>query len=360
MKKILDRKSELPALDYIVKKYGLESYETEFTFTDLIEELNGYYVKEKITKIVETAIKDIKNTDGDFLNILDKVNSEFNVARGVITKTSTVEITKDVDRLVEEYVESSKGGQIFKSGFEKLDETVRFRAGQVALVVAFTGMGKTTFMTKWMHNCINFGVPSMFFALEMSSGELTNRLIVLNGDHTFSDLYNGRVSPEDYRKAVEKITTQTTIVTRQSESKVDLKTIERLIVENRPKIIFIDYLSLVEEDLSWNSDVSVTATLKRLAQQYNILIVVAQQASTNDNTGKGDVPEITNIRANRGIAFDMDCVICIASARYETNENALKMKIEVKKARNSGMPQMAYRIEQQTGQWSEVSDEVYL
>lgn len=356
--RLQERKNDLPSLDYIVKTYGFEAEETDFTFTDIFEELNNYYFKEKFTNIVETAIRDTKQDSGNIVAAIDKISKEFNQTRRTLSKVYTVDLSKDKDKVIEEYKKSGEQGAPIPTGFRGLDEAVSPRPGNLLLLVAGTGSGKTLSMTKMMAEAVKNGIPSLYFSLEMGMIEMTNRLLAALGRFEFRKLYFNEISPEEYAKAIDEIKTQVHIITRQTEAKIDLASIERNIEEHKPKIVFIDYLTLVDADTAWNAEVSITGQLKRMALQNGCLIVVAAQADS-ETLKSGEIPTLTGTAKNKGFVWDADIFLGIASQRYDGDEGKMRVNFAVRKSRNGGLPEFSYRVKPNAGAWEECTGDLF-
>lgn len=204
-------------------------------------------------------------------------------------------------------------------------------------------------------------VPSLFFSLEMGLIEMTNRLLAASGKFKFNDLHFHRVDKDRYRGALQDLKrTPTKIITRQTEGKIDVGVIERFVVEYKPKVVFIDYLTLIDgADMSWSAEVSVTAQLKKIALQHNCLIITAAQADA-ESLKSGEIPDLHNIRGNKGFSFDADVVLALASQRIEGHgDTRMKIRYAIRKSRNGGFCEFAYRVNPNTGFWEEATGELF-
>ena len=356
MSKIAERKEDLPSVTYIAEKYNFSPAHTDLTVTDIMEELNAFYIEEQTRKIIQELIKDGK--DGTkATDMLDRVAKGFSEVRQAVTKAYTIDLQADIDKVVDEYVKVGANGAWVKTGFQQLDDIVGLRTGDMVGICGGTGGGKTLTMVKMQATCIENGISSMFFSLEMGLSQMTNRLLATLKKIPFSETHNNRVTPEEYKAALVDIAkTQTHIVTRQSESKIDVATIERYVVEHKPKVVFIDYLTLIDADTAWNAEASVTKDLKRIALQNNCLMIFACQADT-DTVKNGNVPELTGARGNKSFPYDCDVFMGLASQRLEADEGRMKVYYAVRKSRNGGFPEWSMRVQANTGTWDDSTGE---
>lgn len=358
-RKLVERKGDLPSISFLQEKYDFSPQHNDLTITDIMEELNSYFIEEQTTKIIEQLIRDSKTIDVDSMEMLDRVTKNFGIVRQAVTKAYTVNIATDYEKIVEEYIKVSEGGAKIPTGFDKLDEIVGLRAGNLVGICAGTGAGKTISMVKIQSHLVKMGISTMYFSLEMGLTEMTNRLLAAMSKFSFYDMHNFLVTPEAYGEALKEIAqVQTHIVTRQSESKIDLATIERYVVEHKPKVVFIDYLTLIDADTSWNAEESVTKVLKRIALQNNCLIIFAAQADTDANR-TGEIPLLTSVRGNKAFPYDCDVFIGVCSKRLETEDGKMKMYYAVRKSRNGGFPEFSYRVNLMNGSWEECTGEMF-
>lgn len=359
MAKIIDRKKDLPSLEYVVKTYTFEALETELTVTDIIEELDRYYLEEGVAETVQTLIVDAKARSIPIQDMLDKVQQGFATIRRAVTKAYDVDLSSDSDKIVEEYIKVSEGGSFIKTGFKQFDNVVCPKTGNLMLLCAPTKGGKTTSGVKMLTNLMEQGIPTMYFSLEMGLIEIVNRIITNTSEYTFRQLHFGKVSPEDYKKEVEKVKTKTHIITRQNESRIDIPTIERYIAEHHPKVVFVDYLSLIDgANMAWDAAVSPPAELKRIALQYDCFVVLMAQADTETMKNE-EVPKMTNLRGNKGHAFDCDIFLGVRGLPYFQNDgdDRFRYMFEVSGSRNGGMPSWDYKVYPNRGSWLDSTDD---
>lgn len=360
-KKINDRKSDIPSLQYIKETYKFLPYESEYTLTDLIEKLNQFYYWEKTNIVFKNIINARKNgTDtSDAITALDDLNKEFAKIRSAITNSQIIDVANETEKVVEEYKKVKENITLIPTGIGRFDDICCPRLGNFVLLCAATGGGKSLIMTHMQKSANEQGISSLYISLEMTLVEQTNRLLALKGIHSFSDLHNNKVEPEDYAKLIQQLNKSNThILTRTTETKINLQTIEKYIQELKPKVVFLDYMTLLQDaDFSWNSEVSVSAELKRIALQNNLLMISAVQADSASMTN-GEVPDLHNVRGNKSFSFDTDIFIGVASERYLTEPDKFKFKFAIRKNRNGVLSEFAYKVKPESGLFQDITEEV--
>lgn len=360
-KKINDRKNDMPSLQYIKETYKFKPHQTDYTITDLIEKLNQFYYYEKTNVVLRDVITARKNgTDtNDAITALDNLNKEFGKIRSAITNTQVVDIANEPEKVAEEYRKVKENLTLIPTGLGRLDDICCPRLGNFLLLCAATGGGKSLIMTHMQKAANENNIPSLYISLEMTLVEQTNRLLALKGIKSFTDLHNNKVDPKEYEDLVKKLNNSNThILTRTTETKINLQTIEKYVQEFKPRVVFLDYMTLLQDaDFSWNSEVSISAELKRIALQNNLLMISAVQADSASMTS-GEVPDLHNVRGNKSFSFDTDMFVGLASERYLTEPDKFKFKFAVRKNRNGILTEFAYRVKPETGMFEDITDDV--
>lgn len=360
-KKINDRKNDIPSLQYVKETYKFKPHTTDYTLTDLVEKLNQFYYYEKTNVVLRDVITARKNgTDtNDAITALDNLNKEFSKIRSAITNTQIVDIANEPEKVAEEYRKVKENLTLIPTGLGRLDDICCPRLGNFLLLCAATGGGKSLIMTHMQKAANENGIPSLYISLEMTLVEQTNRLLALKGIKSFTDLHNNKVDPQDYEKLVKQLNNSNThILTRTTENKINLQTIEKYVQELKPRVVFLDYMTLLQDaDFSWNSEVSISAELKRIALQNNLLMISAVQADSASMTS-GEVPDLHNVRGNKSFSFDTDMFVGLASERYLTEPDKFKFKFAVRKNRNGILTEFAYRVKPETGMFEDITDDV--
>jgi len=360
-KKINDRKNDMPSLTYIKETYKFKPHSTDYTITDLVEKLNQFYYYEKTNIVLRDVITARKNgTDtNDAITALDNLNKEFSKIRSAITNTQVVDIANEPEKVAEEYRKVKENLTLIPTGLGRLDDICCPRLGNFLLLCAATGGGKSLIMTHMQKAANENNIPSLYISLEMTLVEQTNRLLALKGIKSFTDLHNNNVDPKEYQDLVKQLNSSNThILTRTTETKINLQTIEKYVQELKPRVVFLDYMTLLQDaDFSWNSEVSISAELKRIALQNNLLMISAVQADSASMTS-GEVPDLHNVRGNKSFSFDTDMFVGLASERYLTEPDKFKFKFAVRKNRNGILTEFAYRVKPETGIFEDITDDV--
>ena len=116
-----------------------------------------------------------------------------------------------LDGAITEYEKRSQNGgesdAIF-TGLKDLDRKMQgFRPGQLIVLAARPGMGKTAFTLSLAKNAaVKFNKPVAFFSLEMSSIQLVNRMISSETEISTEKLRKGELADYEWQQLNMKVT----------------------------------------------------------------------------------------------------------------------------------------------------------
>lgn len=218
-----------------------------------------------------------------------------------------------------------------RSGFEKLDKmTSGWQNSDLIIIAARPAMGKTAFVLSMMKcMAVDMRIPVAMFSLEMSNVQLVNRLIVNVCDIPGDKLKSGELTPPEWTQLDTRlnrlIDTPVYVDDTPSLSIFELRTkARRLVREHGVKIIFIDYLQLMNASGmqfgSRQEEVSIISrNLKGLAKELNIPIIALSQLNRALEKREGDDgkrPQLSDLRESGSIEQDADMVCFIHRPDY--------------------------------------------
>jgi replicative DNA helicase len=358
LKKLSQRKKDVPSIQYLKETYKFEPQETEYTTTDLKEKLNKIFYTESTNKLFKEVMtaRQTGTDSRDALECLTSVSKKLDKIKAIITNAQVVDLVDDRGKVVDEYKKLLSGQTFVKTGFSYIDKICKPRLGSMLLLVGQTGAGKSLLMTLMQKHALNNGVKTLYISLEMTLIEVINRLLASQGKIDLDKLDTCALSAEDYEKEIENLTkTNTYILTMDGDGKLDLPTIERYIADIKPEVVFLDYMTIIPGvDTSWNASTSISAELKRIALQYKLFMVTAAQADTSSMQA-GEIPEMWNTRGNKSYGHDVNYFIGFASERTLMDPGEFVFRFSIRKNRGGGLSDFTYRIRPANGQLTDVT-----
>lgn len=206
------------------------------------------------------------------------------------------------------------------TGFPILDEmTGGIHAGQLWVIGARPGAGKTAFAFQVAENIARRGIPVAFFSAEMLAIELATRAVAAESRIDSLKIQNGYLKKPDLPKiagAVQRLMGNPIYVDDRANMRlIDIKVgLRRAVTEHGVKVAFVDYLQLLkEEDGSRNREDAVRRLsngLKQLGKELGVGIVALAQLNRASD-GKEARPKPSNLRDSGSIEQDANTILLL-------------------------------------------------
>lgn len=228
------------------------------------------------------------------------------------------------------------------SGIKRLDLiTNGFQKQEMTILGSRPSIGKTAMaLSMIQHIAVEKKIPCGFFSLEMSSKMINQRLLSqvsrVPGAKFCTGLFNMRnfKKLQDAASLIHKAPLY--IVDQPNMKLLDLRAIaRRLVAERDVKIIFIDYIGLIETENKdapvYEQQSEVSKSLKALARELDIPIVGLCQLA---RSVEGEQPSLSQLRDSGSIEQDADVVILLHRGRSKKHKLTQNAKLIVAKHRN--------------------------
>lgn len=213
------------------------------------------------------------------------------------------------------------------SGFHRSDLLIlagRPSMGKTALAINLAINACKNLVEK--HKIDEGEVPSVaFFSLEMSSEQLTTRILSMNTSIDSSSLRSGRVGEEHYnklRQEAEELSNLPFFIDDTPALSISaLRTrARRLKRKHNLSILFVDYLQLLRGSRNYDNRVleisEITQGLKALAKELDIPIIALSQLSRAVEQREDKRPMLSDLRESGSIEQDADVVMFIYREEY--------------------------------------------
>ena len=204
----------------------------------------------------------------------------------------------------------SQEGQLagIPSGFFDLDLlTQGFQKSDLIIVAGRPSMGKTAFALNVARNIAGSNkLPVVIFSLEMSRSQIIYRFLSNEANINNSKLRSGNITPDDW-KSVNKAIASLSDLNIYLDDKSDISVSDIRARLNKLKsrfesigLVIIDYLQLISDSQFKDSRVqelsNITRSLKLLAKDFNIPIIVLSQLSRNVESRTNKKPLLSDLR----------------------------------------------------------------
>ncbi len=321
-------------IDYLL---GKEASQEQFfhTFNDLYEKgkqivITGRYSVEELKPRADIPEQLLSRLEwGKVVGIPDNT---YEYKKGCEDVISIGEAASKQLKLMKQVMDDPSYAQRLKTGFKELDSIINgFRKGELIAVCGRPSMGKTAFALSVARNNYMSDIKRMvFFSLEMSSGQVANRILAMETSLE-SGYFRGapkKIKWDELSAAAEKMKGCNFLIDdKPGISTEEIK--ERLIElkkEGEIDLVIIDYLQLMlceEPDLrSRQQEIGiVTKRLKRLAYELDIPIMVISQLSKIVEMRKDHRPILSDLREASMMELFADSVIFLYRDGYYNEES---------------------------------------
>lgn len=295
-----------------------------------------YAMRRSLIGISSRIQKEAYDEQIDTFELLDRAEQAlFEVAEGNVQKNYF-----DINSLMQNaitHLENTKvkeGGLTgVPTGFLALDQFLcGWQASDFVVVAARPGMGKTSFLLSIIRNAaVDHKRPVALFSLEMSSLQLTNRLIAQEAELSNEKLKRGSLKEYEWQQLYHK-TASLTQAPIYIDDTPGLSLFEfrakcrRLKARHHVELIVVDYLQLMSGEVQRNHRqagnreqeiAAISRGLKSIAKELNITIVAASQLSRAVETRGGDKrPMLSDLRESGAIEQDVDIALFLYRPAY--------------------------------------------
>ena len=292
-----------------------------------------YQDKEPLDTIMEDTEK------GVFDLLQKRSGNEFTPIREVV-----VEVLERIEQASKN--RSSVTG--IATGFKDLDyKTAGLQNSDLILLAARPSMGKTAFALNILDNVsIKNGIPAVIFSLEMSKEQLVSRLLSMESRLDSQALKTGNLRASEWDMLVEGAETvgngaliiddTPAITIAELRSKC-----RKYKLENDIKLVFIDYLQLMETNSRAESMQlkiqELSRSLKALARELNVPVVALSQLSREPEKRPDHHPVLSDLRDSGSIEQDADIVLFLYRDEVYNKDQSDKkgiMEVLISKHRN--------------------------
>ena len=245
---------------------------------------------------------------------IDDLDNIFTVAD---SGTQLNSVLKTTVRSIEQDCRSTKENHTpgIPTGFKTFDtSTGGFRNGNLVILAARPGVGKTSFALRFTIEAAKAGFWVNFFSLEMNKEDLARIVLASESGVYRSDIRDGYLKENDWQtlnKAITRIENLPIIF--RDASGMTINQIQGAIRKNRKNgrcdFVIIDYLQLVRPNdmraIREQQIAEISRTLKTTALNENIPIMALSQLN---RAADGEQPRLSHLRESGAIEQDADLV----------------------------------------------------
>ena len=331
-----NEKDELNVPDYLVKitKFSTSSRQA-IEYSKLIYDL---YVKRELIKISENIIDTAKlnDLDNDGKSIIENFEkSLFDLAEKGSFSSSLVKFDEAMKMTIEmasSAYKNEEGIVGVPTGLIDLDYRLGgLHKSDLLIIAGRPSMGKTALATNIAFNAAkkiqNDGRKSTiaFFSLEMSSEQLSTRILAEQSRIKSNDIRTGKISEEQFDKFIETSKNISELPLYVDETPA----ISIAALSNRARrikrlygldMVVVDYIQLMKASNFREGRVQeiseITQGLKALAKELSVPVLALSQLSRAVEHRDDKKPQLSDLRESGSIEQDADVVMFVYREAY--------------------------------------------
>ncbi len=259
-------------------------------------------------------------------------------------------------------LQESKGITGTATHFRKFDElTGGLRGGQMIVLAARPGVGKTTFALNLAQNiAVKENKTILFFSLEMTRLELLLRMVcsmarletqkILKG---YGNAFEIKRLAETLRELVQKeiYIDESTDLTSLDFKQRSRRLANKLKAEGKPPLglIVVDYLQLMTDkgghDSRQTEVAAISRSVKLIAKELDVpVLALSQMNRAIEQRGKDPRPQLSDLRESGAIEQDADIVLFIHREEMFNPDTEKKGVAEIIVAKHRGGPMDKFEV----------------
>lgn len=302
------------------------------------------------TRVVQLGYEGTETAEAD--TVLDLAQQEvFAIAQ---RKTTTdYAILSDVLEPTMEELEAlaTHGGLAagIPTGFVDLDElTNGLHGGQMIIVAARPGVGKSTLALDFMRSCsVKHGKASVIFSLEMSKSEIVMRLLSAETEIKLTDMRSGKMTTEQWQRIAERVgkiaDAPLFIDDSANLTMMEIRSKARQLKQKHDlQMIVVDYLQLMSSGKKVESrqqEVSeFSRQLKLLAKELDVPLVAISQLNRGPESRTDKKPQLADLRESGSLEQDADMVMLLYRPDSQDKEDPRAGEADIIMAKHRGGP----------------------
>ena len=330
-------KDEIDVPEYLVKvtKFSTSSRQA-IEYSKIIYDM---YVRRKLIKISENTIDNAKTND---LNISGQKiieNSErllFDLAEKGSFSSSLIKFDEAMKLTIEMASNAYKNDEGIvgvPTGLTNLDDRLGgLHQSDLIIIAGRPSMGKTALATNIAFNAAKKLQDEKkksviaFFSLEMSSEQLSTRILAEQSRITSHNIRRGKISDEEFEKFIETSKTISELPLFIDETPA----ISIAALSNRARrikrlhgleMIVVDYIQLMRASIN-NKDgrvqeiSEITQGLKAIAKELSVPVLALSQLSRAVEQRDDKRPQLADLRESGSIEQDADVVMFVYREQY--------------------------------------------
>jgi replicative DNA helicase len=208
------------------------------------------------------------------------------------------------------------------TGFRQLNEMTKgFKHGDLIIIAARPGMGKTTICLNLMNHVLMHGGGVVFFSLEMPAEQIMLRMLSAKTSIPLQNIMTAKMDDEEWSRlsdACEDMSSRKLFVYDSGYVNIhQIRTQMRKLKSSHPEITLcvIDYIGLMMATSNFSDRhlqiAEISRGLKLLARELNMPIIALSQLNRSLESRANKRPMLSDLRESGAIEQDADMILFV-------------------------------------------------
>ena len=263
----------------------------------------------------------------DSRDVVDFAEKQIFDVTGRDVQDNSASLSTIMENLYEQLGEMAQAGESefgIKTGYPSIDNALQgMRPGQMIVVGARPGVGKTSFALNLCTNAARAGASVVFFSLEMSKIEIAQRLLSAQSGVGLQEIRSAHIQNDQWPELIRgtdelsglDIMIDDTPGTTVTEIRAKAR---RMLHGKKLGLVVVDYLQLLSPPAGMRradsraTEVSeMSRGIKIMAKDLECPVIALSQLSRRVTERTGKRPELSDLRESGAIEQDADIVILL-------------------------------------------------
>ncbi len=308
----------------------VEIIEGTFDYIDFLsscQKVKEVSRKQNLLQINRELENILKNSEGFKTEDLEKLYQK-TLERNIEEDEQSEDIIDILDDIIERKKKYEEGKPFIEidTGYSSLNQfTNGFHRGELIILAARPGMGKTALMLNMVIRQIKNGERVMIFSLEMSKKSLVERMVSMLSGVSLQKIRRGNLLDKELNIIVAAFDylnenrDKLMIIDKSNMTINDIKIEIRKQKEN-VDIVYVDYLQLINSASEYNNKNvevgEVSRTAKVMARELDVAVVMLAQLSREVERRTNKKPVLSDLRDSGEIEQNADIVLFLFREAY--------------------------------------------
>lgn len=287
-----------------------------------------YWMKRSIIESAQGLLRGCYDEGADVFELLDEAEKIISDHAGQLLKSSDLTFSQIADQEINNIYKSANGAIAGEeTGLAELDRQISgLCAPDLIIIAARPGAGKSSLVFSIMTNMGSRNIPVGLVTLEMSKGQVFNRMVSIHSGIFASKIRDRSISEEEKTRYYQYSTLMKgwPVHINETANTLNKLRVKATIWKNKYgiKALFVDYLQLMSgggknKGQNREAEISdISRGLKQLAKELEIPVIALSQLSRKVEERPSKMPQLSDLRESGSLEQDADFVLFLMRPEY--------------------------------------------